>query len=120
MNTPFLRLSIFLLLLAGNLSSQDGKPQDAKPAPDFADVKYGPHERNVFDFWKAKSDKPTPLVLYIHGGGFKGGDKKTLSGRLLKEYLELGYSVAAFNYRFTNVAPAPAQYLDCGRALQFI
>ncbi|RPH50708.1 MAG: alpha/beta hydrolase [Planctomycetota bacterium] len=120
MSIPFLRTSLLLVLLAGSLSSQDAKPQDGKPKADFADVKYGPHERNVFDFWKAKSDKPTPLVLYIHGGGFKAGDKKSLSAGRLKEYLELGYSVAAINYRLTNVAPAPAQYLDCGRALQFL
>ena len=29
----------------------------------------------MFDFWQAKSDKPTPLVLLIHGGGWRGGDK---------------------------------------------
>ena len=93
---PFLRTSLLLVLLAGTVSPQDA----AKAKPDLADVKYGPHERNVLDFWKAKSDKPGPLVLYIHGGGFKAGDKKSLSTSRLKEYLELGYSVAAINYRF--------------------
>ena len=33
-------------------------------------VKYGPHERNALDIWLAPSDKPTPLVIYIHGGGW--------------------------------------------------
>ncbi len=28
------------------------------PAPDLANVKYGPHARNVLDLWKAKSDNP--------------------------------------------------------------
>ena len=90
------------------------------PAPDFADVKYGPHERNVFDLWRAKSDRPTPLVIYYHGGGFRGGDKRTLNPSLLKQLLAGGVSVAAANYRLTNVAPFPAQMHDCGRALQFI
>lgn len=97
---------------------QGARPQ--KPTPDFQDVEYGPHERNVLDLWLAKSDEPTPLVLYIHGGGFRGGDKRSLSPNGLKEYLEAGFSVAAINYRLTNVAPAPAAYLDCGRALQFL
>ena len=47
------------------------------PPPTHADVQYGPHPRNVLDFWQAPSDKPTPLIVYIHGGGFvagKGGD----------------------------------------------
>jgi acetyl esterase/lipase len=109
-----IRLSVaFLLLLAG---AQDG----GKPRPDLADVSYGPHERNVLDFWKSKSAEPAPLVLYIHGGGFRAGDKKSLNAARLKEYLDAGFAVAAVNYRFTNVAPAPAQYLDCARALQFI
>jgi len=90
------------------------------PAPDFADVKYGPHERNVFDLWRAKSDRPTPLVIYYHGGGFRGGDKRTVNPSLLKQLLAGGVSVAAANYRLSNVAPFPAQMHDCARALQFI
>src|SRR5919109_664222 len=45
-------------------------PQEKKlPEPTHADVAYGTHERNVLDVWVAKSDKPAPLLVYIHGGG---------------------------------------------------
>ena len=47
----------------------------AKPRPDAANVKYGPHVRNVFDLWLPKGGGPHPLVLYFHGGGFYKGDK---------------------------------------------
>ena len=97
-----------------------GQRRPPIPAPDFADVKYGPHERNVFDLWRAESDRPTPLVIYYHGGGFRGGDKRTVNPSLLKQLLAGGVSVAAANYRLTNVAPFPAQMHDCARALQFI
>lgn len=90
------------------------------PAPDHADVKYGPHERNVFDLWLAKSKAPTPLVIYYHGGGFRGGDKRTINVALLKQLLDGGVSVAAANYRLSGTAPFPAQMHDCARALQFI
>src|SRR3954468_9075039 len=40
-------------------------------------VPYGKHERQVLDFYQAKSDTPTPVVFHIHGGGWQGGDKKT-------------------------------------------
>lgn len=109
-----IRFALVAALLAP--AAQDA----AKPAPDVADAKYGPHERNVLDFWKAKSDAPAPLVLYIHGGGFRAGDKRSLSAPRLKEYLEAGFAVAALNYRFTSTAPAPATYLDCARAMQFL
>ena len=90
------------------------------PKPDHADVSYGPHERNVLDVWLARSEKPTPLVVYYHGGGFRGGDKRTINRALLGKLLDGGVSVAAANYRLTNIAPFPAQMHDCAKALQFL
>ena len=48
------------------------------PKPFYSDIQYGKHERNVLDFWKAKSEKPTPVAFIIHGGGWKGGSKERL------------------------------------------
>lgn len=83
------------------------------------DVAYGPHERNVMDVWLAESDRPTPVLLSIHGGGFRGGDK-SVSGNLREECLRSGISVVAITYRLSQHAIAPAQFLDAARALQFI
>jgi hypothetical protein len=105
---------IVLSLLTGLVRAQD----QTRSAPEFADVKYGDHERNVFDLWRPKGEGPFPLVLYIHGGGFRGGDKKSIDGKMLQTSLQAGWAVAAINYRLTNSAPAPAQYRDCARALQ--
>lgn len=117
------RFLIAALLVAGALSPtawpQSG-PKSTRPAPDFADVSYGPHARNVFDLWLPKAAGPAPLVLYIHGGGFRAGDKRTLGADALRQYLAAGWAVAAINYRFTDTAPAPAAYLDCARALQHL
>src|SRR5688572_9405519 len=88
--------------------------------PTHANVAYGPHERNKIDLYLAESKAPTPLVLYIHGGGFRGGDKSSVNAGEVRAFQREGWSVAAINYRFTNVLPAPGQYLDCGRALQFL
>src|SRR5438094_3939934 len=71
------------------------KTAGAKPKPDVQNAKYGPHERNVIDLWKAKSDRPTPLVVFIHGGGFRQGDKSQLAPGLLSRCLDAGISVAA-------------------------
>jgi len=91
-----------------------------RPTPDLADVRYGPHERNVLDFWKAKSDAPTPLLVFFHGGGFRAGDKSRFEPSLLKRCLESGISFAAANYRLSGQAPYPAQMHDCARAIQFL
>jgi acetyl esterase len=88
--------------------------------PTHADVAYGPHERNKIDLYLAESKTPTPLVLFIHGGGFRAGDKSSANAGEIRAFHREGWSVAAINYRFTNVLPAPGQYLDCGRALQFL
>lgn len=54
----------------------------------YADVSYGPHKRNVLDFWQAMSDQPTPLAVFIHGVGFQGGSKENLPARDLKDLLD--------------------------------
>jgi len=98
----------------------DPKRRPSLPEPKFANVSYGPHERNVFDLWPAESEAPTPLVIYYHGGGFRGGDKRTINPALLEKLLAAKVSVAAVNYRLSDAAPFPAQMHDCARALQFI
>jgi len=91
-----------------------------KPAPTHADVPYGDHERNVLDFWRAESDSPTPLFVWIHGGGFRGGDKSSIPADLLGPCLEAGISCASINYRLSGQAPYPAQMHDSARAIQFL
>ena len=98
-------------------------PKPAPMPPTEADVRYGPHERNVLDFYQAKSDKPTPLVFYIHGGGWTMGDKHNLP--MLKSYLAVGISVISINYRYIAQAgdvspPVKAPLDDSARALQFV
>lgn len=90
------------------------------PAPTKADVPYGDHERHVLDFWKAESDRPTPLFIWIHGGGFRGGDKRSFPGDLRAQCLAAGISCASIHYRLSGHAPYPAQMLDSARAVQFL
>ena len=85
------------------------QPKPKLPPPTFENVKYGPHERNVLDFWQAKSEQPTPVLVSIHGGGFVGGNK-SVQPQLLKECLDSGISVAAINYRYSTQAIAPAPF----------
>ncbi len=97
--------------------------QQARPPavpPTHADIRYGPHERNVLDLYLADSDEPTPLLVFIHGGGFTGGDKRNVRPELVREMHRNGISVAAIHYRFITTDPMPASYHDSARALQFL
>lgn len=87
--------------------------------PTYADVPYGPHPRNVLDFWKAKGEGPRPLLVYIHGGGWTSGDKKQ-DVKIFHPFLDKGISYAAINYRLTPGSPLPAPVHDAARAIQFI
>jgi acetyl esterase/lipase len=107
-------------LVATVLRAQDAETGKSKlPPPDHADVAYGPHARNVMDVWLAKSDQPTPVLIYFHGGGFVGGSKANLPASLLTAALKAGISVIAANYRFSPEVSFPSHYLDCARAIQF-
>src|SRR5262245_4034149 len=127
---PILTLSLLVVLCSPLVAQEDkAKPKKAqapRPTPNVADFAYGTeHERQKFDFWQAKSDKPTPLVLLIHGGGWRGGDKSTYRGNMIDPFLEQGISVAALNYRFIEQAmeqkvepPVKGCLHDAARALQ--
>ena len=106
----------FSLVLAVALAQEK---QD-KAKPDLVNEKYGTNERNVLDLWKAKSDKPTPLVIFIHGGGFRMGSKDQIPAPLIQGCLEAGISIASISYRLTDVAPYPAQMQDGARAVQYL
>ena len=98
------------------------------PVPTLQDERYGPHERNVLDFYKANSDTPTPVLIYFHGGGFVAGDKRGGGKTLLcRQCLAAGISVISANYRFVRLGRGdkagvsfPAPMLDGGRVVQFV
>jgi acetyl esterase/lipase len=95
------------------------------PKPTAANVAYGTNFRQVLDFWQAKSDANTPLLFFVHGGGWMLGDKANPD--FLAKCLENGISVVSINYRLIPDAigekinpPVKACLEDAARALQFV
>jgi acetyl esterase/lipase len=124
-------LLILLFLLPNYTIAQDQSAASTapkRPAPTVADFAYGQEsERQRFDFWQAKADRPTPVVLLIHGGGWVNGDKISYNASHIQPFLNEGMSVAALNYRFIAQAmeqkiepPVKACVRDAARALQTI
>jgi acetyl esterase/lipase len=108
--------SVSFLLFTGPLCAAEEAKQ---LPPTHAEVSYGPHSRNVLDFWKADGAGPRPLLIYIHGGGWTGGDKKQDTAHY-QPFLDKGISCAAVNYRLTPEFPLPAPVRDAARAIQFL
>jgi len=91
------------------------------PPPTYPNVSYGTHERDVLDTWLVHSDRPTPVVIYFHGGGFKGGDKSiVMKYAIFKACLQNRVAIVSANYRLSTDAPYPAPMLDGARAVQFV
>ena len=105
-------------VLSSPLSAQAPKSPDAPDgSQSLKDVSYGPHVRNKLDLTVPKSDKPLPLVIWVHGGGWEFGDKSPNPAVLL---LAKGYAVASVNYRYSQQAVFPAQLHDCKAAVRFL
>lgn len=97
------------------------------PNPTQYDVAYGPHLKQILHFWKADSDRPTPVLLFIHGGGWMNGGRLSGLTTLLPRMLESGISVVSVEYRFIPEAtadgespPVKGPLHDAARALQFV
>lgn len=120
MPRPKIAFLPFIYLLVFGVISVFG--QAVKPT--LADLRYSDeYERSVLDLWLADSNKPTPLVIYFHGGGFKTGDKKFLQrSPMLRKYFRQGVSFASVNYPFLKqVGGKHLKILDhCPVAIRFL
>jgi acetyl esterase/lipase len=100
------------------------------PPPTISDMAYGPHPKQRIHFWKAAgatAEKPAPLLFFVHGGGWQGGDRLSGLTGMLPKMLESGVSVASVEYRFIKeamddgvVPPVKAPLTDAARALQTV
>lgn len=123
-------LILLLTLLAPTVFAQPAKAP-AKPAPkpyvlptgiklekDIAYIEGGDESQKLDIYLPEKpADKPLPLIVHIHGGGWRGGNKFPcpVAGMALK-----GYVVASVEYRFSQKAIFPAQIQDCQAALRWL
>lgn len=66
-----------------------------------------------------KLDKPAPGLIFIHGGGWKAGDRSDYMYYTVR-YAKRGYVAATISYRFTNEAPFPACVQDAKCAVRWM
>jgi acetyl esterase/lipase len=75
------------------------------------------HPRQVLDLYLPGGNLPLPLVIWVHGGAFRVGDK---ADKLPTPSLSRGYAVASLNYRLSQHALWPAQILDVKAAVRWL
>ncbi len=72
---------------------------------------------HLLDLEVPESPTPLPLVVFIHGGGWRNGDKSNFRSRVLLNY---GFAAASINYRLSGTAKWPAQIHDCKAAIRWL
>jgi len=67
-----------------------------------------------------EGEGPFPVIISIHGGAFKSGDKADGQVTPMLEGLKRGYAVVSINYRLSGEAIWPAQIYDCKAAVRWV
>lgn len=94
---------------------------DAGPkAPGSETIPYGGNALQTLDIWRAKDAKgPAPLVVFVHGGGWKRGSKDNATGQYKPlHYPGEGYAFASINYRLVPDATVESQAADVAAAVK--
>ena len=93
-------------------------PAGIKMEKDIAYVPDGDEAQKLDLYLPEKAvEKPMPLIVHIHGGGWMGGSKFPCPVALM---VLKGYAVASVEYRFSQKAKFPAQIQDCQAAIRWL
>jgi acetyl esterase/lipase len=113
---------VALALLAGALgvSGVAKEAESSDPASvQHLDVCFAktPQRDLLLDLFLPPNPKNPPLVIYIHGGGWRAGTRKSgYPPSLASE----GFAVASIEYRYSTEAIFPAQIHDCKAAIRWL
>jgi acetyl esterase/lipase len=117
---------VFAMLATPGSARQPGKgPKLPDTVKLEADIPYAgtdkPRQRlNLLLPKTPKDDKPLPVIVYVHGGAWLGGDRSGGHGRLAGYVAGGEYAAVSVGYRLTNEATWPAQIHDCKAAIRWI
>ncbi len=107
---------------AGKPSAPPKRKQAALPpgVKALRGLEYVPdkHERHRLDLYlPEKAAGPLPVIVWVHGGGWRGGSKENCPA---VPFAAKGYAVASINYRLSQHAIFPAQIEDCKAAVRWL
>jgi acetyl esterase/lipase len=74
----------------------------------------------ALDLYVPDTGGPFPLIVWIHGGAFRSGDKSGIWYKPILNQTGRGYAVASIDYRLSGVAKFPALVQDAKAALRWL
>lgn len=126
LRSPFaLVLLAFLVMPAPEAAAQFGRAR----VPDTVELKANIPYAGTDSRWqqldlllprRRSSDRPLPVIVYIHGGAWLAGDRAAGHGQLAAIVASGEYVGASVGYRLTREAIWPAQIHDCKAAIRWI
>jgi len=102
----------------GGSGAGAGDTGAAAETPPRQTLAYGSDSLQGLDLWVPEGAAPAPLVLFVHGGGWKRGSKDNAVGRAMPAHmLAQGYAFASIDYRLVPAATVEQQAADVAAAL---
>lgn len=123
MKTKYLfPIFLFIALIPILLACQPSSANTSFVQKKWLDVAYASaSSAQKLDIYLPNEGKgPFPLIVHIHGGAFKMGDKADGQLTPVLEALKQGYAIASINYRLSGEAIFPAQIYDVKAAIRFL
>ena len=116
MKKPVVAAVLATALASGSVIANSAERRSPPPV----ELSFGSDTLQRVDVWAGQS-KSAPLVVFVHGGGWKRGDKSMMKGSAkLSHWQEQGYAVASVNYRLVPDATVEQQAQDVADAVALL
>ncbi len=115
-------LVLFGILFPNTAFSQNSPVNTGNIERRWQDIEYAntSNAQRLDIYLPENGEGPFPVILSIHGGAFKSGDKRDGQLKPMLEGLNHGYAVVSVNYRLSPEAKFPAQIFDVKAAVRWI
>lgn len=106
---------------SGAVAGKDRIHRNATSNGTARTISYGPDRLQQLDFYAATSGQSSPLIVFVHGGGWKHGDKDMMRSSVkLADWRAKGYAVASVNYRLVPAFRVEDQAADVAHAVALL
>ena len=112
-----MRRLLTTLLLLTLVTPAFGEEKAPAPTRNLEYARVGDLSLRLDLYMPAKSEAKPPLIVWIHGGGWRNGSKERVRNAWL---VQEGYALASINYRLSDKGPFPAQIHDCKAAIRWL